>query len=242
MESVVEAVRLPRSVSQPPALTALVVYLRPAPRARLLTTLANLGIFVAEHQGPEGFRDIAVRIRADIGVLVCSERPEHVPVLGELLDCVGPALIVSVPEGVSPRGFLDLGAMACLSDADLGDPARLAQVAQRARSLRTATRPPHDGVVFGDIQLHLNPPALRRGRRVVSLSQSEKEVLCRLVEGIGTAVAVSELQRCAAGAGHELHPGFLKAVVLRIRRKVEDLGGDPQHLRTVRGFGYILIG
>jgi len=30
-------------------------------------------------------------------------------------------------------------------------------------------------------------------------------------------------------------------VVLRVRRKVEEIGGDPLLLRTVRGFGYILI-
>ncbi|MCC6386250.1 MAG: response regulator transcription factor [Dehalococcoidia bacterium] len=223
-----------------PGLTALVVYLRPAPRGRLLTTLAELGIFVTEYQGPTGFREMAARMRADVGVLVAGHAEEHGDVARELMEQVGPSLVVCVPPGADPNEYLELGAMTALTDDDLEDVGRLAIVAQRARLLRTAPRPPGDGVVFGDIEMRLSPPALRRGRVSVPLSRSEREVVRVLAANLGRPVSQSELERHAC-PGVPAHPGFLKAVVLRVRRKVEEIGGDPLLLRTVRGFGYILI-
>ena len=136
--------------------------------------------------------------------------------------------------------YLELGAMTALTDDELGDVGRLAIVAQRARMLRSAPRPPGDGIVFGDIEMRLSPPALRRGRVSVPLSRSEREVVRVLAANLGRPVSQAELERHAC-PGVPAHPGFLKAVVLRVRRKVEEIGGDPLLLRTVRGFGYILI-
>lgn len=230
----------PSPIGIQPGLTALVVYLRPAPRGRLLTTLAELGIFVTEYQGSTGFRELAARMRADIGVLVAGSAAEHGDVARELLDQVGPSLVVCVPPGIDPGEYLDVGATTVLTDDDLGDMTRLAGVAHRARAQRSAPRVPADGVVFGDVELRLSPPALRRGRVSVPLSRSEREVVRVLAVNLGRPVSQAELERHAC-PGAPAHPGFLKAVVLRVRRKVEEIGGDPLLLRTVRGFGYILI-
>jgi len=236
----VVAANRPSPAGIQPGLTALVVYLRPAPRGRLLTTLAELGIFVTEFQGPSGFREQAARMRADIGVLVAGPAADHGDVARELMEQVGPSLIVCVPPGVDPGDYMEVGAMTALTDDDLGDVARLAVVAQRARLMRTSPRPPCDGIVFGDVELRLSPPALRRGRVSVPLSRSEREVVRALAANLGRPVSQAELERHAC-PGVPAHPGFLKAVVLRVRRKVEEIGGDPLLLRTVRGFGYILI-
>lgn len=231
---------LPREA--PPGLTALVIYLRPAPRARLLATLAGLGIFVTEEQGPACLREPGLRPPADISLLVAGSSDEHATLLQGLVTSSTAAVVACVPRGSDIRRYLDLGALACLTDDDVSDPSRLAFVAHHAREQREQRGFARGGRVFGDIEFRVAPPSLARGRVSVPLSRSEKEVLRCLASHAGRPVAQSDLEAVAAKDDAEVHPGFLKAVVMRIRRKVDELGGDPMLLRTVRGFGYILIG
>ena len=83
--------------------------------------------------------------------------------------------------------------------------------------------------------------SLRNGARSQSLSRSERDVRACLLDAHGRPVPHATLEQCAAG-DDAAHPGLLKAVVLRLRRKATDLGGDPELLGTVRGFGYTLRG
>jgi hypothetical protein len=177
-------------------------------------------------------------MRADIGVLVARPATNHRDVARELIEQVGPSLIVCVP-GVDPGEYMELGAMTALTDDELGDVARLAVVAQRARLMRTSPRAPATASCSATWSCGFRG-ALRRGRVSVPLSRSGREVVRALAANLGRPVSQAELERHAC-PGVPAHPGFLKAVVLRVRRKVEEIGGDPLLLRTVRGFGYILI-
>jgi hypothetical protein len=222
------------SAEAPPGLNALILYLRPTSRARLLGTLADMGIFVMERQGAPLAPALAP---VDLCLVVADEKDG--PIVRELARTF-PTLVVCLPPGARSEAFDELGVLCCIGDAGAGEHAILRQAALRARTLRGTGRPAPTRV-FGDVDFQLVPPALQRGDRSLPLSTSERELLRMLAGSIGRAVSLAELERAAA-VGPTVHPGFLKAVVLRLRRKVEELGGDAELLRTIRGFGYILVG
>lgn len=79
---------------------------------------------------------------------------------------------------------------------------------------------------------------------MLSLTRAESELLAELARALGRPVPTTELERRLLGneARPDPHGGYVKTVVLRIRRKVELLGADPLLLRNVRGYGYMLAG
>lgn len=221
------------NVEAAPGLTALVIYLRPAPRAKLLSALADLGIFVTERLGTPGAQLVE---RVDI-CLVVANGSDHRAV-SELAD-IFPTLVACLPEGDPAAADPAWHSLHCVTDADISDASTLREAARTARTMRAHVRP-RSATVFGELELQLAPPMLRKGDVSVPLSQSEKELLRMLAASIGQALPLAELERGAA-LGAAVHPGFLKAVVLRLRRKVDELGGDPDLLHTVRGYGYSLL-
>lgn len=228
-------------ISQPPALTALLVYLRPAPRRSLLTELADLGVFVVEHQGVGGVEDLADFVGADVILVLAPAAGDGLQLVGRLSS--GPApVVVSVPRGVAGEAFLGAGAMACIPDDELGrfPGGLLASIANRARSNRADREDAGVARNIGALVFEPGLPAISLDGRSRALSRSERAVLLRLAATPGRPVDLRELERAATPPGMQVRPGFLKAVVLRLRRKIEELGGDPNRLATVRGYGYVL--
>lgn len=229
-------------IPSPPALKTLVLYLRPAPRHDLLAAAASLGLLVIEHQGAHGWQQVATNSRADFAIVLATGTPDDAAVLTELAGPFGTRIVTVVPDASDvwqqpARG--DAGLL--LRDLDLGADfaARLVPMAHAARRARAQTGHDAEHVVFGDLQFEQDPPALCRGLRRVALSRSEANVLAALCAAPGRPVAHDTLSRACAAGATDVHPGLLKAVVLRLRRKVEDLGGDAGRLQTVRGFGYL---
>ncbi len=232
-----------RAAALPPTLTALLVYLRPARRRDLLSLLADFGIFVVERQGMAGAMELAASTGADLALVVGNDDQATLAAIASLSQGSRRVSVVSLPKGADGQRFLDAGATVCLTDDDLG-PASLtlfASIANRARSARTGVRG-SGATIFGGLTFDAAVPALHAGSQARALSRSEQAVLARLLVTPGRPVGLRELERCATPPGTRVHPGFLKAVVLRLRRKVEELGGDPELLGTVRGFGYSLAG
>ena len=228
----------------PPALTALVLYLRPAPRRAILELLADLGIRVVEHQGRAGAREVARAAATEMTLLVPDIEADQRDGPGLIPALDGP-LVVCLKPGTATVPYFESGAELCLFDDDLGPAAlaALARVAGEARALRANAAPSvSPRPLFGDLAYDGAQAALRRGSKSVALSRSERAVLDRLCETRGKPVELDELERAAIPEGMSVQPGFLKAVILRLRRKAEELGGDPLMLRTVRGFGYVLTG
>lgn len=231
-----------RAPALPPTLTALLIYLRPARRRELLSMLADLGIFVVEHQGARGAVELGTSSGADLALVVGDDDDATLSTVRGLAEGSRRVGVVSLPPGADGQRFLDAGAAVCLTDDELGPGALtlFASIANRARAARTGAGGPGE-TIFGGLTFDASLPALRVGSQARALSRSEQAVLARLLVTPGRPVALKELERCATPPGTRVHPGFLKAVVLRLRRKVEELGGDPELLGTVRGFGYTLF-
>ena len=221
------------------ALRALAVYLRPLPRRELLGTLAGLGVFVTEHAGGGDVVALARTLRADFA-LVVAVTAEDVRVVQALASTVPGGVVAILPAGLDHGAFEQGGVPAVLEDGELesGLALTVARVAVGARRARTGEGTGRQ-LVFVTLEFQEQPPLLRRGERAVPLSRSEREVLAQLQRAQGRPVAHRELLRCVSTEA-EVHPGLLKAVVLRLRRKAAGLGGDPEALTSVRGFGYAL--
>ncbi len=229
----------------PPALTALVVYLRPAPRRAVLGALADLGILAVEHQGEVACRELAEAAAADLVIVFADQQPAALRMVRGTVAGRGSPTVVSVCAAESRSGFLDAGAALCVTDDELATSGGvlLAPVAASARARRrqlpSLAGPGH---VFRALTFDPLLPALSLGPETRPLSRSERAVLERLAATPGRPVERTELEQCAKPPGIAVRPGFLKAIILRLRRKAEELGGDPNTLQTVRGFGYVLTG
>lgn len=228
-----------------PALAALVVYLRPTPRVRLLRLLADLGIFVIEHQGALNALQTAFSTRSDFVIVVGDDDPEHALLARQLLGVLSSTLVAIVPAGAEAEGYVTAGATAVIHDhvpdEQFGD--LLQPAVRQARWLRNVGRLAAEYVIFGDIQFRVMPPELVRQGRTVALTRVETEVLMDLSKCVGKPVMSSDLERRVASLSSReaLHAGYLKQIVLRIRRKVDELGGNSKLLRSVRGIGYMLV-
>ncbi len=229
-----------------PGVTALVVYLRPAPRGRLLPLLAELGVFVVERQGADHALAAAFSTRSDFLIVVADTAPEHVALARRLHENLGSVLVVIVPAGAPATAFDESGATAILAD-DLSDDRfalAIAPAVRQARWERSTEAADEEYVIFGDVHFRVLPPALSRAGRAVSLTRAEADLLAELARALGRPVPTTELERRLTGSETRADPhgGYVKTVVLRIRRKVEEIGADPLLLRNVRGYGYMLSG
>jgi DNA-binding response OmpR family regulator len=227
-----------------PALTVLLLYLRPSPRLQILTLVASLGILAVEHQGEAGSAAIREASAADFTIVFAADDDPSASAIRALARASSTPVVACLPAGSAPRALLEAGATTCLADDQLEftGATALLRVAEQARARRVNQKAPLDGHVFGLLAFDPALSALRRSDEVRPLSRSERAVLERLTATPGRPVDLRELERCAAPPGAGAQPGFLKAVVLRLRRKAEELGGDPELLRTVRGYGYVLAG
>lgn len=226
-----------------PGLRAALVYLRPIPRRRLLSVLADLGVFVAECPDAASAFHCASRIHADILIVVGDDDPQHAQVALDLRRALAAALVVIVPT--ETPAYASAGASACMLDDEI-DRGEFAQhielVARRARELQRPDAPPSELVVFGDITLRMTPGELVRNARTVRLTDAEKAMLLHLARSLGQPVAASELEHQVAAAtrsGGQRRQ--TPALVTQLRRKVRQLGGDAMLLASIRRFGYILI-
>ena len=221
------------------SLTAIVVYRRPALRRRLLGQIADLGIFVVEHPGTGACGGLATMARADVAVVVAGEGRDT-DVVADLRAAGIQPVVVAVPEGVDCQAFLDAGALRCVPEREFGASTQrlLAEAASVARRRRGGVE--GAGIRVGAALFNPAVPSISAAGRTRVLSRSESAVLRRLDEANGYPVDIRELERAAAPEGRSVRPGFLKATILRLRRKLADVGLDPETVRTVRGFGYAL--
>ena len=223
-----------------PRLDASVVYCRPALRAPLLGALAELGVFVSEIALTAGAAAVSPGFYSDpdLLIVVCGDAPEDLRMIANLCRPGLPVLIVLLPPGSDRSQLAEAGMFACCGGEESRETllSVLIAAAAQARFERRA-RPRETQTVFGDVMFQREPVALIRGGRSINLSKSEASVLAMLIAAHGEPV---EIVRLGQQGDRVLTVANLKTIVMRIRRKVAHLGGDPTTLSSVRGFGYVL--
>jgi DNA-binding response OmpR family regulator len=211
----------------------------------LLAILAELGIFVVEHQGPRGVLQTAFGTRTDFAIVVGENHPEHHTVVRELIDALSSVVVALVPTEAGDDAYRTAGATAVIPEGVSEEEfvRLIAPAVRQARWLRGLGELAAEFIVFRDVRFRTLPPELARAGQTVPLARGESEVLAELARARGKPVSTAELERRLSHTSSRsaIHAGYVKTIVLRIRRKVEELGGNPLLLRNVRGFGYMLV-
>jgi len=151
---------------------------------------------------------------------------------------------------VTPAGATDLRASCLDSGADdcVGAEMEAEEILARLRR-RLRPRPPTTGtdprsgepIVFGNCRL---VPATRQawqGERRIDLSETEFALLWALASRRGHTVSRGRLLREVRGHFRDPYSRSIDVLVARLRRKLGETPGRPDHIRTIRGVGYALV-
>jgi DNA-binding response OmpR family regulator len=131
---------------------------------------------------------------------------------------------------------LDMGA-----DDYLVKPFRLAELLARMRAvLRRGTLPMAEEIVCGELRLDTKQHAVTLADRRVKLSPTEYAVLVELARNAGRVLTTRMLLQRVWGGPYVDATGYVKAVVRRLRIKLEPDPNHPRYILTERYLGYRL--
>ena len=123
-------------------------------------------------------------------------------------------------------------------------PFSLAEMAARIRAVlaRAAPAPEADGQVFhlGDLVVDLRRRTVRRAGADIALTPIEFRLLEVLLANSGQIVPEGDLLKQVWGALKGEDSSAVRRYIWFLRKKLEENPSDPQHILTVRGFGYRL--
>jgi hypothetical protein len=222
----------------------MVLYCRPVAREKVLKTLVSLGAFTREVDLSAGGTAPLRQPKADFGVVFAAADPRENEAARAVVHQVRALLAVLPPDAdescVRPLEPDEVARETSRCPLNREAVLRVAHVARRRAEGRSpeASRP--QSIIFGGVSFSPTQPILQRGNRVAGLSPTEFGVLRALVSAKGSIVSKSVLQFELTGGADRASDGYLKTVVLRIRRKVEGVGGDASLLAAIRGSGYVL--
>jgi two-component system phosphate regulon response regulator OmpR len=111
---------------------------------------------------------------------------------------------------------------------------RIANILKRAKP---AVASPAESVRFGPFVYHLARGELRKGEKIIKLTDREREMLRVLSGTPGETVSRMDL----AGNGGSVSERAVDVLVNRLRRKIERNPANPLYVQTVRGIGYRLV-
>ncbi len=145
-----------------------------------------------------------------------------------------PVLILSALTDSSDR----ISGLMAGSDDYLGKPFEPRELLLRIHNLlrRSGWRPAAAELRFGPFTFNRQRGELRRGGMPVKLTTRERDLLRILTERGGQTVHRLDL----AQPGVEEGARSVDVLINRLRQKIETDPGNPVHLQTVRGVGYIL--
>jgi two-component system phosphate regulon response regulator OmpR len=111
---------------------------------------------------------------------------------------------------------------------------RIASILRRARP---AAAPALETVRFGDFHFHIGRGELKRGEKVVRLTDRERDMLRLLAATPGETVP----RQALVGNSGSIGERAVDVQINRLRRKVERDPANPLLVQTVRGVGYRLV-
>jgi two-component system OmpR family response regulator len=145
-----------------------------------------------------------------------------------------PVLFLTARDAVSDR----LAGFGAGGDDYLVKPFDMKELVARLRALIRRSGA-STAVEVGPLRLDPATHAATVGDETVALTPTEFRLLSALAARPGEALRRRELREAAWPAGGIVHDNTLDAHLARIRRKLRDLGGNPE-IRTVHGVGYTL--
>lgn len=115
---------------------------------------------------------------------------------------------------------------------------RINAALRRARPSVHVMTPSKEAIQIGDLRILPTQREALLGDQKLDLTASEYEVLRLLVQATGEVVTRATL--CRAALGRELKPvdRTLDNVMLSLRRKYKEAGGNPDQFSSARGKGY----
>ncbi len=107
---------------------------------------------------------------------------------------------------------------------------------------RTRARPSSPVLRVGPITLDRDQRLVTVNGEPVSLTPTEFAILEAMMQAPGRAFTRAELLEAAQGIAFESYERTIDAHIKNLRRKIEAEPSRPQHILTVRGVGYRLVG
>ena len=147
-----------------------------------------------------------------------------------------PVLILTARAGLKDRvRGLDEGA-----DDYLTKPFALDELRARVRALlRRGQGAPATVLQFADLEVGLLDRRVRRGGRVLDLTQREFALLEFLLRNPDRVVTRTSIAEHVWDYNFEWQSNVVDVFLNSLRRKTEE-GGEPRLIHTVRGVGYVL--
>jgi DNA-binding response OmpR family regulator len=146
-----------------------------------------------------------------------------------------PILLLTARAAVTERvEGLDTGA-----DDYLAKPFHVEELMARVKALTRRASPENLTVLsLGDLSLNLTTREVRRGNRILDLSNREFSLLEYFLRRKQRVLSRSQICEHVWGYYFEVNPNLVDVYVKRLRDKVEEHG--PRLIQTVRGIGYVL--
>ncbi len=130
----------------------------------------------------------------------------------------------------------------CGGDDYITKPFKLGELCSRIRALlrRSSMQMTGDGLLrSGELTVNLAEGRVFLRGEPVEFTGAEYRLLCLLLKNSGRVLTRGMiLDKLWDGAGNFVDDNTLSVYVRRLREKLEDQPSRPEHLKTVRGFGY----
>lgn len=130
----------------------------------------------------------------------------------------------------------------CGGDDYITKPFKLGELCSRIRALlrRSGVLNQKDCINCGDISIDLLGSRVRLEGKLLDLTSAEYRLICLLVRNENRVTTRSQiLNELWDSTGDFVDDNTLSVYVRRLREKIEVDPSNPEHLITVRGFGYL---